>query len=134
MTKKLLRIPLLLLCVLTMVGFTSCGEDEVEEVHSPKITLGQAMAGTATIDFKYKVADADKAVFRLLEKGTSQPSARELLNDAEATSLNLEATEATVADLQPNTAYTIVAVAANGSEYVSDVAITNITTMAGTEE
>ncbi len=130
----LLRIPLLLLCVLTMVGFISCGDDEVEEVHSPKITLGQAMAGTATIDFKYNVTDADKAVYKLLEKGIPQPSARELLNDAEATPLNLEATATTVTDLHPNTAYIIVAVAGNGSEYVSDVAITHITTMAGTEE
>lgn len=89
MEKILKRLSLLFAVALTVTGFVSCddNDDKEEEVHTPAITVSQTSAGTTVADIDYTVADADKAVYKVVEEGEALPTVDELLADSTAKSL-----------------------------------------------
>ena len=79
-------------------------------------------------DVNYSVTDANQAVYKVIKQGEAVPTVDELLADATAKSLSATSTNMTIEGLTPDTKYTIVAAAAYGDKFKSQLVTMNFTT------
>lgn len=132
MTKILERLSLLLTVLMVAAGFASCSDDK-EETHTPTVTLSQVLAGKDIADVHYTVADATTAVYKVLKAGEAVPTAEELLASSDAKALSTSGTKLSLEGLEPDTEYTIVAAAAYGDKFKSQLATISFTTLFETD-
>lgn len=127
MNRFLVKLSLMLTAVLTVTGLVSCSEDK-EEPHTPSVNVTQILAGTTLADVTYTVTDADHAVYKVIKQGEAVPTVDELLADATAKSLSVTSTKMTIEGLTQDTKYTLVAAAAYGDKFKSQLVTMNFTT------
>lgn len=127
MNRFLIKLSLMLTAVLTVTGLVSCSDDK-EETHTPSVNITQIFAGTTLADVNYSVTDANQAVYKVIKQGEAVPTVDELLADATAKSLSATSTNMTIEGLTPDTKYTIVAAAAYGDKFKSQLVTMNFTT------
>ena len=127
MNRFLIKLSLMLTAVLTVTGLVSCSDDK-EETHTPSVNITQILAGTTLADVNYSVTDANQAVYKVIKQGEAVPTVDELLADATAKSLSATSTNMTIEGLTPDTKYTIVAAAAYGDKFKSQLVTMNFTT------
>lgn len=119
----------LLLCI--ALGLWACGDDDPTtepvpapgtETHAPAVKIEKVTPSENSVDIKFTVEDAEKAVYKVLLSNAAQPTAAELLADKEASPVNVAGETVQKSGLEINKEYVIVAAASYG-ETVSKLAV-----------
>lgn len=105
------------------LGLWACGDDDPAtapepvpgtETHAPAVKIESVTPSTNSVDIKFAVEDAEKAVYKVILSSATQPTATELLADKEASSINVAGETVQKSGLEVNKEYIIVAVASHG--------------------
>lgn len=111
----------LLLCM--ALGLWACGDDDPTtepeptpgtETHAPVVKIESVTPSENSVDIKFTVEDAEKAVYKVIASDAKQPTAAELLADKDASSIKVAGETVQKSGLEPNKDYVVVAAASYG--------------------
>lgn len=111
----------LLLCM--ALGLWACGDDDPTtepeptpgtETHTPVVKIESVTPSENSVDIKFTVEDAEKAVYKVIASDAKQPTAAELLADKDASSIKVAGETVQKSGLEPNKDYVVVAAASYG--------------------
>lgn len=105
------------------LGLWACGDDDPikepepgpgTETHAPVVKIESVTPSSNSVDIKFTVEDAEKAVYKVLLSDAKQPTAAELLADKDASSIKVTGETVQKSGLETNKDYVIVAAASYG--------------------
>lgn len=105
------------------LGLWACGDDDPvkepepgpgTETHTPVVKIESVTPSENSVDIKFTVEDAEKAVYKVLSSDVKQPTVAELLADKDASPIKVAGETVQKSGLETNKDYVVVAAASYG--------------------